>query len=105
MLQRLKFQGRTNPQLLPWINILHFPTFQNALDKKYNITSQLSNTTKQPTRRRSLLITYKPILLIFGYITTAIALIAGCRIKQNGFDWMHGMNIFMAGFLSQFFIF
>ena len=72
-------------------------TIQNALDKKYVITAMdHSETTMQA---KSWLTTYKPILLIFGYITT-IALSGA--LKQNEFDWMHGMNIFMAGFFLCF---
>jgi copper chaperone CopZ len=71
--------------------------FQNALDKKYIITAIEHNETAE--QAKSLLITYKPILLIFGYITAIALLVA---VKQNGFDWMHGMNIFMAGFFLSF---
>jgi hypothetical protein len=48
---------------------------------------------------RSWLSTYKPIILIFGYITT-IAIIAATR--KSNFDWVHGMNVFMAGFFLTF---
>lgn len=43
--------------------------------------------------------TYKPILLIFGYILT-ISLIAGSTVL--GFDWMLAMRVFMAGFFLIF---
>jgi len=43
--------------------------------------------------------TYKPILLIFGYIL-AISLIAGSTVL--GFDWMLAMRVFMAGFFLIF---
>ena len=43
--------------------------------------------------------TYKPILLIFTYITT-IALIVSC--KQNTIHWMDAMRVFMAGFFLTF---
>lgn len=77
----------------------HIPlaTFQNALDKKYSITATAHNETAGQTK--NWFTTYKPILLIFGYITT-IAIIAA--LKQNGFDWMTGMRIFMAGFFLTF---
>ncbi|MES2431683.1 MAG: heavy metal-associated domain-containing protein [Bacteroidota bacterium] len=48
---------------------------------------------------KSWITTYKPILLIFGYITI-ISIIA--TIKHNSFDLMHGMNVFMAGFFLTF---
>jgi len=51
---------------------------------------------KQP---KSWAATYKPILLIFGYILT-ISLIAGSTVL--GFDWMLAMRVFMAGFFLIF---
>ncbi|MEO7048564.1 MAG: MauE/DoxX family redox-associated membrane protein [Ferruginibacter sp.] len=77
----------------------HIPltTFQNALDKKYSITTIEHNENAE--QAKNWLVTYKPILLIFGYVT-AIAIIGG--IKQNTFYWMQAMNIFMAGFFLTF---
>ena len=79
--------------------------FQNALDKKYAIaeiehkeatTSAVAGDELQGMNWFS---TYKPILLIFGYIT-AISMIAATH--QNTFHWMQAMNIFMAGFFLTF---
>lgn len=77
----------------------HIPlaTFQNALDKKYSITAMEHNESAE--QAKNWLATYKPILLIFGYVT-AIAVIDG--MKQNTFYWMQAMNIFMAGFFLTF---
>lgn len=72
-------------------------TFQNALDKKYSITAIDHNETAE--QAKSWFTTYKPIILIFGYITI-IALIAATH--QNTFHWMQGMNVFMAGFFLTF---
>jgi copper chaperone CopZ len=72
-------------------------TFQNALDKKYSIA--VIEQKEATGQARSWLATYKPILLIFGYITT-IAIIAATH--QNTFHWMQAMNIFMAGFFVTF---
>lgn len=72
-------------------------TFQNALDKKYTIEATDHNETAE--QAKSWLATYKPILLIFGYITI-VAIIAAT--KQTTFDWMQGMNVFMAGFFFTF---
>ena len=58
-------------------------TFQNALNKKYTITAMEHNETAE--QAKSWFATYKPILLIFGYITT-IATIAATH--QNTFHWM-----------------
>lgn len=72
-------------------------TLQNALDKKYSIRAIEHNETAE--QAQSWFATYKPILIIFGYITT-IAIIAASA--QGSFDWMHAMNVFMAGFFLTF---
>ena len=72
-------------------------TFQNALDKKYSITAMEHNETA--AQAKGWLTTYKPILLIFGYITT-ISIIAATH--QNTFHLMQAMNVFMAGFFITF---
>jgi copper chaperone CopZ len=72
-------------------------TFQNALDKKYSITAREHNETKE--QAKSWFATYKPILLIFGYITTISVITA---THQNTFHLMQAMNVFMAGFFLTF---
>ena len=72
-------------------------TFQNALDKKYSITAIEHNEAAE--QAKSWFSTYKPILLIFGYIT-AIAIISATH--QDTFHWMQAMNVFMAGFFLTF---
>lgn len=72
-------------------------TFQNALDKKYSITAPDHNETAE--QAKNWFSTYKPILLIFAYITI-ISIIAG--MQQNTFHWMRAMNVFMAGFFLTF---
>lgn len=72
-------------------------TFQNALDKKYSITAEEHNETAE--QAKGWLATYKPILIIFAYITT-ISVIAGTH--NNTFHWMPAMNVFMAGFFLTF---
>lgn len=72
-------------------------TFQNALDKKYSITAIEHNEVSE--QAKNWVSTYKPILLIFLYIT-AITIIAATH--QNTFDWMQAMNVFMAGFFLTF---
>ena len=74
--------------------------FQKALNKKdskYSITAMEHNETEE--QAKNWFTTYKPILLIFGYITT-MAIIAATH--QNTFHWMQAMNIFMAGFFLTF---
>jgi len=77
----------------------HIPltTIQNAVDKKYSITAPAHNETAM--QAKNWFATYKPILLIFGYITTIAMIVA---LQQNHFDWMQGMRIFMAGFFLTF---
>jgi copper chaperone CopZ len=72
-------------------------TFQNALDKKYSISAIEHNETAE--QAKNWFSTYKPILIIFAYVTT-ISIIAGTH--QNQFHWMQAMNIFMAGFFLTF---
>ncbi len=72
-------------------------TFQNALDKKYSITAMEHNETAE--QAKNWLSTYKPILLIFGYITIVAIITA---MQHGKFNWMHGMNVFMAGFFLTF---
>ncbi len=72
-------------------------TFQNALDKKYSITPMEHNETAE--QAKSWVSTYKPILLIFGYIT-AVTFISSWHYPH--FDWMKRMNVFMAGFFLTF---
>lgn len=77
----------------------HIPlaTLQQALAAKYTITAVEHSEAVEQTK--SWLATYKPILLIFGYVTLA-SMIAATR--HNGFSWMHGMNTFMAAFFLTF---
>ncbi len=72
---------------------------QNAIgtDGKYKISAtQHSEATEQA---KNWLETYKPILLIFFYIT---ALASFVQFSNHHFDVMHWMNIFMAGFFLTF---
>ena len=77
----------------------HIPltTLQNALDKRYSIAAAEHNEATE--QAKNWIATYKPILLIFGYITT-ISLITGFRSEV--FNWMQTMNTFMAGFFLTF---
>lgn len=74
--------------------------FQQALGglaSKYQISAAQHNETAE--QAKSWLETYKPILLIFSYIT-AIVLFA--QIGNHHFDWMMAMRHFMAGFFLTF---
>ena len=72
-------------------------TLQHSLGEKYKISAQEHHEGTE--QAKNWLSTYKPILLIFGYIT-AVAIIVGSN--HGGFHWMVAMNIFMAGFFLTF---
>jgi len=70
---------------------------QNALDPKYQISAINHNETVEQTR--SWFETYKPILLIFFYISLITVLI---QTTNHHFDYMQAMQHFMAGFFLVF---
>lgn len=74
--------------------------FQQALggeSSKYHILANQHNETIE--KAKGWLATYKPVLLIFAYITGISVLI---ELFNNRFDWMTWMNHFMAGFFLTF---
>ena len=85
----------------------HVPAsaLQDALKDfpKYQLSETVHNHMNaleiDDTKSRSWLTTYKPILVIFGYILT-ISLIAG--YTAHGFMTMTAMRIFMSGFFLVF---
>ncbi len=84
----------------------HVPieTLQSAIQKagNYTITEAdggMHHVTSTGEESKSWLETYKPILLIFFYVTI-LSIIAATTV--NGFDWMTGMRIFMSGFFLAF---
>ena len=86
------------------INHLSINIFKSALQEypKYQITETEPTPIITPfveEENKTWLATYKPILLIFAYIT-AIAFIAS--YKNNSINWMDAMRIFMAGFFLTF---
>lgn len=48
---------------------------------------------------KSFLATYRPLLLVFGYLIGLVALV---EITAGGFDWMRAMANFMGGFFIAF---
>ncbi|MBF4466916.1 heavy-metal-associated domain-containing protein [Flavobacterium sp. LC2016-12] len=70
---------------------------QNALDPKYKISAIEHNETIEQTR--SWFETYKPILLIFFYISLITVLI---QTTNHHFEYMQAMQHFMAGFFLVF---
>ena len=71
--------------------------FQKALDNKYQISAV--NHSEIQEQAKSWLDTYKPILLIFFYITIVTILI---QLKNENFNVMEAMQHFMAGFFLVF---
>jgi copper chaperone CopZ len=64
---------------------------------KYKITAL--HHSESAEQAKSWFVTYKPILLIFGYILI-ISIIAA--YSEGAFDYMKAMNVFMAGFFLAF---
>ncbi|MCD0466660.1 heavy-metal-associated domain-containing protein [Flavobacterium sp. ENC] len=70
---------------------------QNVLDSKYKISAIHHNEIAEETK--SWLETYKPIVLIFFYISLVTGLI---QLTNSEFDFMQAMRHFMAGFFLVF---
>lgn len=77
----------------------HVPlsTLQSALDKKYTISAISHHENAE--QLKSWFSTYKPILLIFMYVTT-LSLLGG--IRGNTLELKEVMRYFMAGFFIAF---
>ena len=73
-----------------------YPKYQLS-DINHKQHSSISSVSAEETK--SWLQTYKPILLIFGYI---IGITLLTEWMQGGFFWMRWMNHFMAGFFLVF---
>jgi len=90
----------TNSATISMDKHIGLDTLQQALggtDSKYQISATHHNETLEEAK--SWAETYKPILLIFGYVT-AIALVVSWQ--GNGINFMVFMRIFMAGFFLTF---
>lgn len=72
-------------------------TLQKTLNDKYTISAEEHNEVAEQTK--NWLVTYKPVFLIFAYITGITLLV---EWMQGGFLWMRWMNHFMAGFFIVF---
>lgn len=85
----------------------HIPiqTLQNAVSSagNYSLTAadqhMHHDADKKVDTSQSWFATYRPILIIFGYVTL-ISVIAG--FSGRDFDWMLAMRIFMSGFFLSF---
>jgi copper chaperone CopZ len=76
-----------------------YPKYQLSDQQHQHIKSENNIFGEQPEESKSWIETYKPILLIFGYITT-ISLISSLYL--GSFNWMIFMRVFMAGFFLTF---
>jgi len=79
-------------------------TLQSALKDhpKYQLSEKQVHMQHTPVfeeEQKSWLETYKPILLVFGFITGATLLV---QAGNEQFNWMEWMNHFMAGFFLVF---
>ena len=74
---------------------------QNTIgtDGKYKITATQHNEIAEQTK--SWFATYKPLLLIFFYITL-VSVLVSINIQQSTFSIHNFMNVFMAGFFLTF---
>ena len=80
--------------------LIGIATLQNALSgTKYQLSAQTQMVEKNEEESKSWLETYKPVLLIFAYITVTTLVI---QFAQGKFHWAQWMNHFMAGFFLVF---
>jgi len=80
------------------ISLQSLQTALGGTDSKYQITA-IETEFSMPAESTSWTATYKPILLIFGYVT-AVSLIASWQ--NNAINFMLFMRVFMAGFFLVF---
>lgn len=76
----------------------NFPKYQ-LIEKSVATPVAATPSPEKVEPERSFLETYKPILLIFGYILSTTLLV---EFATDGFDWMRWMRHFMAGFFLVF---
>ncbi|PZF71397.1 heavy-metal-associated domain-containing protein [Taibaiella soli] len=79
---------------------ISLPTLQQAIGAKYTITetASMAHHMDMPTDdvEKSWIATYKPLLIVFAFITGVSA------IAAHGHPFMHWMGYFMAGFFLVF---
>jgi copper chaperone CopZ len=97
--QVTKVETSVSNQTIHVSMVTHVPIekLQVTLPEKYKISAKNHNETLEKTR--SWFETYKPVLLIFVYISVITVLI---QLPQNNFDLMIWMQHFMAGFFLVF---
>lgn len=79
------------------ISLTNLQEALGGASSKYHISATQHNEIAEQTK--NWLQTYKPILLIFGFITGVTVLI---EVTSTSFEWMRWMRHFMAGFFLVF---
>ena len=74
---------------------------QNAISAKGNYTISATQHNEIAEQTISWFATYKPLLLIFFYITL-VSVLVSINIQQSTFNIHNFMNVFMAGFFLTF---
>ena len=74
---------------------------QNAISAKGNYTISATQHNEIAEQTKSWFATYKPLLLIFFYITL-VSVLVSINIQQSTFSIHNFMNVFMAGFFLTF---
>ncbi len=90
----------TNSGVITMEKHISLNTLQTALGGekgKYQISA--TNHSESAEQTKSWFETYKPILIVFGYITVVSLSI---QFVKSTFNWMQWMNHFMAGFFLVF---
>lgn len=74
---------------------------QQAISKvgNYSITADMHTEHQMTASETSWLKTYKPLLLVIGFI---LIVSTAASFRNGAFDWMPWMNYFMAGFFIAF---
>jgi copper chaperone CopZ len=90
----------TNTATISMDKHIALPDLQEAIggkESKYQISAMQHNEVAE--QEKSWFETYKPILLIFSYITAITVLV---QFSNQEFNWMQAMRHFMAGFFLVF---
>jgi copper chaperone CopZ len=80
---------------------ISFNDLQNAISAKGNYTISATQHNEIAEQTKSWFATYKPLLLIFFYITL-VSVLVSINIQQSTFNIHNFMNVFMAGFFLTF---
>jgi cation transport ATPase len=96
-ISKVEVSKETNSASITMDKHVSLSTLRKKLDKKYIISA--NDHSEMAMQTQTWFETYKPILLIFGYITFITLII---QIQKDNFDRMQWMQHFMAGFFLTF---